>query len=288
MLSHSYFESVTFSSGRNFNVSRHVDQSYLKKLHWHPFVEILVSLTDGNQVSVNFIEYPMNTNDLIIAYPGDLHSIDVCGDGTMLVIQFSAEMLTILNELNRSMALLAQYPYLKYDPGASQSDHLVMGIKKFCEAYETDSHFREVRMYSLLLSFFEEVGNRCMRIKAENSEEVANAKNKTIKKMAEACLYISQNYTQPLTLDDAAGYMGVSKSHFAHLFKEYTNTTFVDFLTEERIKRAQALFSNPDTQIIDIAFDSGFSSISSFNRAFKKITGLSPSKYRQTMIQDLE
>ena len=106
--------------------------------------------------------------------------------------------------------------------------------------------------------------------------------------MAEACLYISQNCTQPLTLDDAAGYMGVSKSHFAHLFKEYTNTTFVDFLTEERIKRAQALFSNPDTQIIDIAFDSGFSSISSFNRAFKKITGLSPSKYRQTMIQDLE
>lgn len=53
-------------------------------------------------------------------------------------------------------------------------------------------------------------------------------------------------------------------------------------------QNAQALFSNPDTQIIDIAFDSGFSSISSFNRAFKKITGLSPSKYRQTMIQDLE
>ena len=51
---------------------------------------------------------------------------------------------------------------------------------------------------------------------------------------------------------------------------------------------AQVLFSNPDTQIIDIAFDSGFSSISSCNRAFKKITGLSLSKYRQTMIQDLE
>ena len=53
-------------------------------------------------------------------------------------------------------------------------------------------------------------------------------------------------------------------------------------------QNTQVLFSNPDTQIIDIAFDSGFSSISSFNRAFKKITGLSPSKYRQTMIQDLE
>ena len=40
-------------------------------------------------------------------------------------------------------------------------------------------------------------------------------------------------------------------------------------------------------QIIDIAFDSGFSSISSFIRSFKKITGLSPSQFRETMIEQL-
>ena len=78
--------------------------------------------------------------------------------------------------------------------------------------------------------------------------------------------------------------MAVSKSHFAHLFKNYTNMTFVDFLTTERIKVAESLFSNPKLHIIDIAFESGFSSISSFNRAFRKVKGCSPTEFRATMV----
>lgn len=288
MLSSSYFESIEFNSGKNFNISRYVNLSYLGKLHWHPFMEILVSLADHNQVSVNFNKYPMGLNDILIIYPGDLHAIDACTEGSMLVIQFSDGLLSVMNALKQNLPLLSQYPFLKYEPGRAESDRMVLLIKEFFELSESKSNFREVGMYSILLHFFERLGNRCMDIKAENAEDVANGKNKNIKKMAEACLYISQNCTQPLTLDNVASYMGVSKSHFAHLFKEYTGTTFVDFLTEERIKHAQSLFLNPDTQIIDIAFDSGFSSISSFNRAFKKSTGLSPTKYRQTMIQDPE
>ena len=40
------------------------------------------------------------------------------------------------------------------------------------------------------------------------------------------------------------------------------------------------MFRKPNVHIIDIAFDSGFTSLSAFNRAFKKITGMSPSKFR--------
>ena len=287
MLRNDYFEFVTFNSGKHFNVSRHVDISYLDKLHWHPFVEILVSLTDHNEVSINFTKYALGLNDILVVYPGDLHSIDSCTEGSMLVIQFSSELLTIISELGSSMPLFTQYPYFKYDSTTAESDRLVLLIKEFCETFESDANFKEVHMYSLLLSFFERIGNRCMSIKTEHSEDVADAQSKTIKKMAEACLYISQNCTQPLTLDDIASFMGVSKSHFAHLFKEYTGITFVDYLTAERVKRAQTLFLNPNMQIIDIAFDSGFSSISSFNRSFKKITGLSPSQFRETMIEHL-
>ena len=73
-------------------------------------------------------------------------------------------------------------------------------------------------------------------------------------------------------------------SDFAHLFKNYTNMTFVDFLTVERVKLAETFFLNPRLRITDIAFESGFSSISSFNRSFKKIKGCSPTEFRATMI----
>ena len=87
-----------------------------------------------------------------------------------------------------------------------------------------------------------------------------------------------------LSLNDVAAHVGVSRSHFAHLFKDYTNMTFVDFLTMERVKLAETFFMNPQLRMIDIAFESGFSSISSFNRAFRKIKGCSPSEFRSTMI----
>ena len=49
---------------------------------------------------------------------------------------------------------------------------------------------------------------------------------------------------------------------------------------------AESLISNPKAHMIDIAYDSGFSSISSFNRAFKKIKGISPSEFRKTLINN--
>ncbi|WP_412759101.1 helix-turn-helix domain-containing protein [Neobacillus cucumis] len=79
---------------------------------------------------------------------------------------------------------------------------------------------------------------------------------------------------------------GVSRSYFSYLFKKYTNMTFIEFLTTERIKRSEFLLLDPKAHIIDIAFDSGFLSISSFNRAFKKIKGISPSEFRKTMTKN--
>jgi AraC-like DNA-binding protein len=60
--------------------------------------------------------------------------------------------------------------------------------------------------------------------------------------------------------------------------------TFVEFLTAERIKRAEAFFSDPKIHIVDAAYDSGFSSISSFNRAFRRIKGCSPTQFRRTRV----
>lgn len=284
MLSSNYYESISFSDGKNFNTSRSVDPSFLGKLHWHPFTEILVSLNELNRVSINFTKYRLGCNDILVIYPGDLHSIDVCSTDSLLVLQFSDSLLTIVNELKCWLPLLSQYPLVKYSPFPAESDQPVLLIKKLFEYSESDSHFREVGMYSLLLHFFELIGNHCMRARAENDGTEAITADRTVKKMAEACLYISQNCTRPLMLKDISGYLGISKSRFSHLFKEYTGITFVDYLAEERIRHAQNLFLNPKAQIIDIAFDSGFASISSFNRAFKKVTGLSPSKFRETMI----
>lgn len=119
----------------------------------------------------------------------------------------------------------------------------------------------------------------------DESDSTDEAYYKSSKLMAEACLFISQNCAEPLSLDDVAKKIGISKSYFSHLFKDYTQMTFVDYLTKERIRRAEAMFLDSKKKFIDIAFECGFASISSFNRSFKKIKGISPREFRSAMIE---
>lgn len=283
MLKKEYFESVIFSKSKKFKVSKKMDDSYRDKLHWHPFVEILVCLTDQIQVTVNFNTYTLKCNDIVIVYPGDLHALPKCQENDLLIIQFPYELLTIMNEFRSRETLFFQFPVIRYNPLRPEYDRLVLLIKDFALLFESDHPYQEIRMYSLLLNFFEQVGSYCLYSQQLHLDNTPNPEYKITKQMAEACLFISHNCTSPLTLEDVASHMGMSKSHFAHLFKEFTDMTFLDYLTDERIRRAKALFQNPNTRIIDIAFDSGFSSISSFNRAFKKTTGQTPSEYRESL-----
>ncbi len=286
MHTNSYFEMLNFSSGKKINVSKKIDINFAGTMHWHPYIEILVSLYDNNEITINFTEYVLKTNDLVIIYPGDLHSLGHVPEDAFILVQFPLDLLMIMSEFNSNFSVFSQYHCIKYDPSNIESDRMTYLIKKLPELYYSDMLFNEVRIYSLLLEFFVKLGQYCVNAKKEEFTGDANAEYKSTKLMTEACLYISQNCAKPLTLDDISHHLGVSKSHFSHLFKKYTNMTFIDFLTAERIKHTEFLISNPKAHIIDIAFDSGFSSISSFNRAFKKIKGISPSEFRETMINN--
>jgi len=286
MDTNNYFEKLNFNSGQKINVSRKIDITFSDTMHWHPFIEILVSLYDNNEVTINFTKYVLKTNDLVIIYPGDLHSLRQSDENAFILVQFPLDLLMIMSEFNSNFSVLYQYHCIKYDPSNIDADKMILLIKEMPALYYSNSLFNEVRIYSLLLEFFVKLGQYCVNAKKEEFSGDANTEYKSIKLMTDACLYISQNCTKSLTLDDISHQIGVSKSHFSHLFKKYTNMTFIDFLTTERIKRTEFLISNPKAHIIDIAFDSGFSSVSSFTRAFKKIKGISPSEFRETMINN--
>ena len=73
---------------------------------------------------------------------------------------------------------------------------------------------------------------------------------------------------------------GFSKLHFSRLFKKYTNTTFYDYLILKRIQAAEQLLADADLSITEVALRTGFSSISTFNRTFKRKKNCTPREYR--------
>ncbi len=278
------YEDLVFVSGTKINVSRQVNDRYFNTMHWHPYMEVLLSLCDGNAVTVNFTTYQLNRNDLAVILSGELHAVRSVKADSFLIIQFPAALLEVMGELNSILPRLSGLCCLRYAEEKPESMQILQFAEAVGQHYFTDDPFREVMVYADLLNLFSWIGRLCIAEEDGLSNSVVSADGINRKLMAEACLYIAENCRKPLSLNDVAACIGISRSHFAHLFKSYTNMTFVDFLTLERVKLAETFFMNPGLRLTDIAFESGFSSISSFNRAFRKIKGCSPTEFRATMI----
>ena len=95
-----------------------------------------------------------------------------------------------------------------------------------------------------------------------------------------AMLYISEHFSNPLTLEEVAAYVHLHPSYFSTLFKSSTGSSFKEYLNMVRIEESKRLLSHTDYSIIDIAVAVGFEDQSYFSKVFKKYTGLTPKQFR--------
>ncbi len=94
-----------------------------------------------------------------------------------------------------------------------------------------------------------------------------------------ACL-IAQKYTERLSAAELAGAVGLHPVYAASLFKKTFGTTFVDYIAYHRVSHAQRLLATTQDSVVDVAFASGFNSISRFNDTFRRDCGCTPTEYR--------
>lgn len=93
--------------------------------------------------------------------------------------------------------------------------------------------------------------------------------------------YIDRHFGESLTLEQLAGEAALSRTYLCKCFKELTGQTLFAYLEQVRIQNACCLLQTSEEPISRIALDSGFESISYFNRSFKKCCGVTPGQYRR-------
>jgi two-component system response regulator YesN len=98
--------------------------------------------------------------------------------------------------------------------------------------------------------------------------------------IAKAMKYIQQNYASELTLNQVAGYVNMSAGYFSNLFKKETNVNFIEYLNKLRVEKAEKLLRGTSYKSFEIAEKVGFADNTYFCKVFKKMTGMSPSRYR--------
>jgi AraC-like DNA-binding protein len=105
-----------------------------------------------------------------------------------------------------------------------------------------------------------------------------------IQKMHLAKNYIVDNLTESLTIPKISTIIGTNQCYLKKGFKEVFNQTIFEFVQENRMIKAKYLLENTTSNITEIAFAVGYSSLSSFSQAYKNYFGITPLEQSKAII----
>lgn len=126
-------------------------------------------------------------------------------------------------------------------------------------------------------------------LSAQRSSKLASAyfasrKGKeTERRINTVCQYIQKHAKEPISLDKTAALIHLSNSAFCRFFKRVTGKTFSDYVNDVRIGNACNLLTESDKTIAGIAFETGFESLTYFNRVFLKKKNITPREFRNRL-----
>jgi AraC-like DNA-binding protein len=102
-----------------------------------------------------------------------------------------------------------------------------------------------------------------------------------LKHAEQMALFIAQHYLEKLSAEQIGKAARLHPNYAMAVFKKALGITLLDCLTQHRVSHAQRLLATTNDKIIDVAFSSGFSSLSRFHDAFRRWCGCSPKEYRK-------
>ncbi len=103
-----------------------------------------------------------------------------------------------------------------------------------------------------------------------------------IKSVRAAMDYVNRHLPEELSLKEIADRADLSPNYFSHIFKKTVGVSLWDYVTSKRIEAAMALMTDEaDRNMLDIATDCGFNNTANFNKAFRRVTGMTPTEFRR-------
>ena len=88
--------------------------------------------------------------------------------------------------------------------------------------------------------------------------------------------FIAEHQAEELSLGRVAHAANMSSYYFCKMFRKATGVNFTHYLSHVRVEKAKSLLLNPNARVSEVAFDTGFTSITNFNRTFKQLVGSPP------------
>ncbi|MBQ7799845.1 MAG: AraC family transcriptional regulator [Oscillospiraceae bacterium] len=235
--------------------------------HLHEAVEIITLFKGETALSVDGRDYTLNAGDFLIIFPNTVHSFYCEGKVDVGKFIFSP---TAVSELKTSFdSFRPKYPIIKGELAALKGlDSLARDI---LSTY-SDSSSAVKSAYLFLLT--------AKLLELCELEKKQSADGAIVEQIFDYC---QKNYKQKITQADVARALHISGSYLSHIFMYKLKINFCGYINILRVNEACSLLSKTQMSITEIADESGFSSLRSFNRAFIRHVGVAPKEYRKSL-----
>ena len=234
--------------------------------HFHENFEVVYVQEGQAKVYVDFREYEISANDLFIAFPNQIHYyLDDVGCKGILAIAPTYIFEELQEVWSRFLPVNAVVRPL--EERGDTATHL----QKAADAAQENPLFRHIYVKGLLLAALAEL------FAVMEFEPVGRNNDTTVRSILQYCAH---NYQKPLTLSVLEEELHISKYHISHIFTKKFKMSFNDFINTLRVEDACKRIRSGES-ITSTAFQSGFQSIRTFNRAFRQQKGITPQQYER-------
>lgn len=277
----SWFRKFLFDNKKDYHV--YVGSGYQGSVapHHHSFYHVLLLISGSilqHQDGKDILQKP---GDVFITAPGVTHSLDIGEDTKYYCLSFSrniADML--LSYFPRLKADFSNFPALLHLPEKAD-----IAVKKPLACLLDEQTYTDVPYYctghllalsALMMMLRDAYVDAFLTDIRPRQDDFSNML---------CCLeYIDSHYDESINSDELARMVMLSRSAFYKAFQAYTGRSVKQYLTEKRIREAIQFMSLSQLSLNEIAKKVGYEDFSTFYRNFVKITGMSPTDYRNRIL----
>lgn len=292
----------------------------MTRWHWHEEFEILLVADGTVLVKLEGLELTLSKGEGVILNQNLLHAIRSTGTDNCDVYSmcFAPQLLFdtrnqyLVRKYLNPVTSITSSRYLKLDHSSALVSRLLFLAEKAIKTDCQKDFGYELEVQALMLQFWVLINKRISdreRLSAashlsagENNaapildsftnslsegshREVLSATDPDDRRIKSAIQYIAQHYSEPISLDDIADSIHISKSECCRCFRRVLDVTPFEFLLRYRIfeaaRRIQQASDSDRMSFSDLAYTTGFNAPSYFNKIFRKYMNCTPSEYRR-------
>lgn len=249
------------NSKSSYNYNAFFYTTEIWDFHFHKNLELIYVIKGNVKCTINNTEYNLKSGDYGLCLPYDIHSYIPDSDSIYWVGVFSEDYVRFFaNHIRGKSAkgFAFRCPectnYLLQSTLISENTPSIY-ILKACLYAVCDAFLSTIDIF-----------------------EDSNDKKTNITYIVQ---YISDNHTKDITLKDISKLLGYDYNYVSRYFRSTFNMSFSNFLNIYRLETAIKLLEETDKKITEIALESGFQSVRSFNHTFRSKFNISPSEYKR-------